>query len=165
MAIEGPETSPEVRVTPPEMTPFHVTVHVHLDERGRTPRGRDEERDEKPRESFGRELRDGARPGDKREGGLSAKPVLTAVLAAGAVFLVGTIGYRMGNHGGESAAREGVGVAVRSDPVAPVGTGSKPQLPAEIASTLREPPRVTPPPGAPAQPGAKTGPAAFGLSD
>jgi hypothetical protein len=140
MAIEGPEISPEVRVTPPEMTPFHVTVQVHLRPRSIVPEGE---------------------TGQNRR----SRPVVTGLFAAGAVFLVGTIGYRIGMQGGDIAAPSGAAVAVRSDPVAPVGAGSKPQLPAEIASTLREPPRVTPPPGAPAQPGAKTGPAAFGLSD
>lgn len=163
MAIDGSEPLPHTRVIQP-LPPVHLTVHVHLDERARNPGRRDEERDEKPRESLGRDLRDGAKPGDKREGGLSARPVLTAVLAAGAVFLVGSIGYRMGNQGGESAAREGVAVAVRSDPVAPIG-GKAPQVPAEIAKSLREPPRVIPPPGGGAAPGAKTGPAAFGLSE
>jgi hypothetical protein len=161
MAIEGSESLPQTRAIQPELPHVHLTVHVHLDERARTPSRRDEERDEKPRESFGRELRDGAKPGDKREGGLSARPVLTAVLAAGAVFLVGSIGYRMGNHGGESAAREGVAVAVRSDPVAPIAG----KVPAEIEETLREPPRVIPPPGGGAARRAKTGPAAFGLSE
>jgi hypothetical protein len=148
MAIEGPETSPEVRVTPPEMTPFHVTVHVHLNDRPRSIVPENEARGE-------------VETGQNRR----SRPVVTGLFAAGAVFLVGTFGYRIGMQGGDIAAPSGAAVAVRSDPVAPVGAGSKPQLPAEIASTLREPPRVTPPPGAPAQPGAKTGPAAFGLSD
>jgi intracellular multiplication protein IcmO len=133
MMVEDSETASRAPITRAEMPPVHVTVHVHLEEREQNLR-----RIAEPRDSQG-----GGDAGsrDAERGGLRSKPVLMAGLAAGAVFLAGSLGYRMGNHDGEAAAPRSL-TAVRSDPVAPIGGAPKRQMPAEIEKRLAEPPRV-----------------------
>lgn len=154
--VEDKETAARAPIPRADMPPVHVTVHVHLEEREQTLRRIADQRDWHGGGDAGR--RDGER------GGLRPRPVLTGVLAAVAVVLVGSLGYRMGNHGGEAAVPRSL-TAVRSDPVAPIGGAPKRQVPVEIEKRLAEPPRVTPPPGTSGAPAAKSGPAAFGLSE
>lgn len=154
--VEDKETSARAPIPRADVPPVHVTVHVHLEEREQKLRQIADQRDWHG---------DGhASSRDAERGGLRSKPVLTAVLAAVAVFLVGSLGYRMGNHDGEAAAPRSL-TAVRSDPVAPIAGAPKRQVPVEIEKRLAEPPRVTPPPGTSGAPAAKSGPAAFGLNE
>jgi hypothetical protein len=87
-------------------------------------------------------------------------PVLVIMIAAGAVALLG----RVTNHNGGAVApiaaantRQASGQLSKE-----AGEG---QMPAPVATALKEKPVIVPPPGAPSAGAAPSGPAAFGLGE
>jgi hypothetical protein len=82
------------------------------------------------------------------------RPLLVAACVAMLLGTAGFVGYRMGSgHAEPPAERLALAPAV------------PPQTQASILRELQQPPQVTPPPGAPAEPDAKAGPGMFGLAE
>jgi len=99
----------------------------------------------------------------------SRRPIATLLVTAVVVLGVGFVSYRAGSlESGENraavASRTVSARAPTENPPQP-NISSQPKIPPALARDLGQAPRVIPPPGAPADAGAATGPAAFGLGN
>lgn len=87
------------------------------------------------------------------------RPLLRNLAVVGAVLAVGFIGFRAG---GASTQRDAAASVAATAGPAPTPT---PSLAESLARELQQPPRVTPPPGAPVNAQARSGLSAFGLHE
>ncbi len=85
------------------------------------------------------------------------RPVLKNLALVASVLTLGFVSFRFGGLSSQPHAADASLVAAAPMPVAP--------LPETLTRELRQPPKITPPPGASANPTALSGPAAFGLHE
>lgn len=124
---------------------IHIDVHVHLNGSTLTPT------------AVAGPARDAIYGSQPASVDGPRRPALKNLALVASVLALGFVSFRVGGISSQPHAAGASPVAAAPMPVAP--------LPETLSRELRQPPKITPPPGVSANPTAPSGPAAFGLHE